>query len=143
MSKECCNLNYRFVIEGGDGRVRRPQLFGDGSEAKDFVYAGDVARAICLALESEASDVALNTSGGRPISTKELVALVARIAGSDMEPEYIADDGRVRLPTGAGLHFINARAREVLGWEPQMDFEEGVRRLLADHERRKARNAGG
>lgn len=140
------NQHYRaanalYIIETWD-RIRRgerPQLFGDGSESKDFVYAGDVARAICLALEADATDVALNTSGGKGISTKDLVAMVTRIAGSNIEPEYIEDDGRVRLPTGPGLHFVNTRAREVLGWEPEMDLEEGIRRLVADHEARKAR----
>jgi len=146
------NQHYRaanalYIIETWD-RIKAgkpPQLFGDGSESKDFVYAGDVARAICLALESEATDVALNTSGGEGISTRDLVAMVTRIAGSDIEPEYIADTktgtGRVRLPTGPGLHFINTRAREVLGWQPEMDLEEGIRRLIADHEARRARNA--
>lgn len=140
------NQHYRaanalYIIETYD-RLKAglpPQLFGDGSESKDFVYAGDVARAICMALEAEATDVALNTSGGVGISTKDLVALVMKIAGSNLEPEYIADDGRVRLPTGSGLHFINDKADEVLGWRPEMDLEEGIRRLLADHEDRKAR----
>ena len=140
------NQHYRaanalYIIETWD-RVQRgeaPQLFGDGSESKDFVYAGDVARAICLALESEATDVALNTSGGKGISTRELVEMVTRIAGSNIAPEYIEDDGRVRLKTGAGLHFVNTKAREVLGWEPEMDLEEGIRRLVADHEARKSK----
>ncbi|MEM1160734.1 MAG: NAD-dependent epimerase/dehydratase family protein [Pseudomonadota bacterium] len=139
------NQHYRaanalYIIETYD-RIKRgepPQLFGDGSESKDFVYAGDVARAICLALESDATDVAVNTSGGQGISTRDLVAMVTRIAGSNIEPEYIADDGRVRLPTGAGLHFVNDKAREVLGWSPEMDLEDGIRRLIADHEARKA-----
>ena len=140
------NQHYRaanalYIIETWDRlkRGERPQLFGDGSESKDFVYAGDVARAVCMALESEATDVAVNTSGGKGISTKELVEMVTRIAGSNIEPEYIADDGRVRLPTGPGLHFVNTKAREVLGWEPEMDLEDGIRRLVEDHEKRKAR----
>ncbi|HET7408567.1 MAG TPA: NAD-dependent epimerase/dehydratase family protein [Paracoccaceae bacterium] len=140
------NQHYRaanalYIIETWD-RIRRgerPLLFGDGSESKDFVYAGDVARAICMGLESDATDVALNTSGGAGISTRDLVALVANIAGVEVEPDYIADDGRVRLPTGAGLHFVNRKAKEVLGWEPEMDLEEGIRRLVADHERRRNR----
>lgn len=140
------NQHYRaanalYIIQTYD-RVRAgkpPELFGDGLESKDFVYAGDVARAVCLALESDATDVALNTSGGKGISTKELVAMVTRIAGSNIEPEYIAEDGRVRLPTGPGLHFVNTRAKEVLGWEPEMDLEEGIRRLIADHEKRSGR----
>lgn len=141
------NQHYRaanalYIIETYD-RLRAgkpPQLFGDGSESKDFVYAGDVARAVCMGLEADATDMALNTSGGKGISTKELVEMVTRIADSEIEPEYIADDGRVRLPTGAGLHFINNKAFEVLGWRPEMDLEEGIRRLLADHGRRKGRN---
>ena len=141
------NQHYRaanalYIIQTYD-RIKagqRPELFGDGSESKDFVYAGDVARAICLALESDATDVALNTSGGKGISTKELVEMVTRIAGSNIEPEYIAEDGRVRLPTGPGLHFVNTKAKEVLGWEPEMDLEDGIRRLIADHERRNERH---
>lgn len=141
------NQHYRaanalYIIDTYDRlkRGERPQLFGDGMESKDFVYAGDVARAICLALESDATDTALNTSGGQGISTKDLVALVTRIADVDLEPEYISDDGRVRLPTGAGLHFVNDRAREVLGWVPEMPLEDGIRRLVADHEARKLRS---
>ncbi len=138
------NQHYRaanalYIIETWD-RLQRgeaPQLFGDGSESKDFVYAGDVARAVCMALEADATDVALNTSGGQGISTKDLVEMITRISGKNIQPEYIADDGRVRLPTGPGLHFINTKAKEVLGWEPEMDLEEGIRRLVADHERRK------
>ncbi len=141
------NQHYRaanalYIIETYD-RLRAgkpPQLVGDGSESKDFVYAGDVARAVCMGLEADATDMALNTSGGKGISTKELVEMVTRIADSEIEPEYIADDGRVRLPTGAGLHFINNKAFKVLGWRPEMDLEEGIRRLLADHDRRKGRN---
>ncbi|MEM9140554.1 MAG: epimerase, partial [Pseudomonadota bacterium] len=75
--------------------------------------------------------------GGEGISTKDLVAMVTRIAGSNIPPDYIADDGRVRLPTGAGLHFVNTKAREVLGWAPEMPLEDGIRRLIADHEARK------
>ncbi|MFK7944464.1 MAG: NAD-dependent epimerase/dehydratase family protein [Paracoccaceae bacterium] len=138
------NQHYRaanalYIIDTWD-RIQagqRPQLFGDGSESKDFVYAGDVARAICLALEADATDVAVNTSGGEGISTKDLVEMIIRISGRNVEPEYIADDGRVRLPTGAGLHFVNTKARDVLGWIPEMDLEEGIRRLVADHEKRK------
>jgi UDP-glucose 4-epimerase len=141
------NQHYRaanalYIIETWD-RIRRgerPQLFGDGSESKDFVYAGDVARAICMALEAPATDVTLNISGGKGISTGELVRLVAKVAGVEVEPEHVADDGRVRLPTGAGLLFVNAKAKEVLGWQPEMELEEGIRRLVADHERRKGRN---
>jgi len=142
------NQHYRaanalYIVQTYDRLMagQPAELFGDGMESKDFVYAGDVARAICLGLESSATDMALNISGGEGISTKDLVAMVGRVAGVDIPPTYISDDGRVRLPTGPGLHFVNAKARDVLGWAPEMPLEEGIRRLVADHERRKRANA--
>ncbi len=132
--------NALYIIETYDRLMRGepPELFGDGLESKDFVYAGDVARAICLALESPVSGEALNISGGEGIATRDLVALVARIAERDIPPVYLAEDGRVRLPTGPGLHFVNTRAAEVLGWRPEMPLEEGIRRLIADRARRRS-----
>lgn len=124
--------NALYIIETVE-RLKRglsPQLFGDGSESKDFVYAGDVARALRMALESDATDEAMNISGGRSITTKELVAMITDIVGSDIEPEYIEEDGRVRLKTGQGLHYINDKAQAVLGWRPQMVIEDGLKRLI-------------
>lgn len=127
--------NALYIIETFDRLLagQPPQLFGDGTESKDFVYAGDVAEAVCLGLDGDATDEILNISGGQGISTADLVDMVCRVAGRRIAPEYITDDGRVRLPTGAGLHFTNTRAREVLGWTPRMPLEEGIRRLLRDH----------
>lgn len=125
--------NALYMIETYE-RLRRgepPQLFGDGTESKDFVYAGDVARAIRMALESEATDQALNISGGRSITTKELVAMITDIVGSDIEPTYIEEDGRVRLKSGKGLHYVNDKAKAVLGWQPEVSIEQGLRRLIA------------
>ena len=124
--------NALYIIETYE-RLKQgkpPQLFGDGSESKDFVYAGDVARAIIMGLESDATDEAMNISGGRSISTKELVQMITEIVGSDIQPEYIEEDGRVRLKSGAGLHYINAKANKVLGWKPETSLEDGLRRLI-------------
>jgi UDP-glucose 4-epimerase len=131
--------NALYIIETFDRLMagQPPQLFGDGSESKDFVYAGDVATALCLALDGDQTDEIVNTSGGQGISTKDLVDMVCRVAGRRIDPEYVTESGRVRLPTGPGLHFTNARAKEVLGWEPRMPLEEGIRRLLKDHVQRK------
>ncbi len=124
--------NALYIIETYERLMRgeRPQLFGDGTESKDFTYVGDVARAILMALESDATDEAMNISGGRSIMTKELVQMITNIVGSDLEPEYIEEDGRVRLKTGAGLHYLNAKAEAVLGWKPEVTIEEGLRRLV-------------
>ncbi len=124
--------NALYIIETYERLTRgqAPQLFGDGTESKDFVYAGDVARALVMALESEATDAAMNISGGRSIMTKDLVQMITDIVGSPIQPEYIEDDGRVRLKTGKGLHYINSKAHSLLGWKPEMPLEDGLRRLL-------------
>ena len=124
--------NALYIIDTYERLMRGEpaQLFGDGSESKDFVYVGDVARAILMGLESDATDDAMNISGGRSIPTKELVAMIAKIVGSDLEPEYLQEDGRVRLKSGAGLYYVNTKAFDVLGWKPEMSIEDGIRRLI-------------
>lgn len=124
--------NALYIIETYERLMRGdpPQLFGDGTESKDFVYVGDVARGILMALESEVTDEAMNISGGRSITTKDLVQMITDIVGSSIRPEYIEEDGRVRLKTGQGLHYINSKANELLGWKPEMPLEEGLRRLV-------------
>ena len=103
--------NALYIIDTYERLMRGEpaQLFGDGSESKDFVYVGDVARAILMGLESDATDDAMNISGGRSIPTKELVAMIAKIVGSDLEPEYLQENGRVRLKSGAGLYYVNTK----------------------------------
>jgi UDP-glucose 4-epimerase len=72
-------------IEAGEP----PQIFGDGSQAYDFVHVSDVARANILALKSDASDVNLNVGTGVKTTIKELVDALLEITGSDLVPEYL------------------------------------------------------
>lgn len=126
--------NALYIIETFD-RVRRgeaPQVFGDGSETKHFVYVGDLARANRMAFESAATDVAVNTSGPRPVTTLELVRLVTRLAGGGPEPVFIGEEpGKVRLTSGGAFRIAHEEAERVLGWRPLVDMEEGLRRLIA------------
>ena len=66
----------------------RPVIFGDGSQAYDFVHVSDVARANVLALKSDATDVNLNVGTGVRTTIKELVDALLEITGSDLEPDY-------------------------------------------------------
>jgi UDP-glucose 4-epimerase len=71
-------------IEAGE----QPVIFGDGSQAYDFVHVEDVARANVLALKSDATDVNLNIGTGVKTSIRELVDSLLEVTGSDLEPEY-------------------------------------------------------
>ncbi|MGH2897900.1 MAG: NAD-dependent epimerase/dehydratase family protein, partial [Solirubrobacteraceae bacterium] len=66
----------------------RPIIFGDGSQAYDFVHVGDVARANILAMTSDATDVNLNLGTGVKTTIKELVDVLLDETGAAIEPEY-------------------------------------------------------
>ena len=125
--------NALYIIETHDAILRgeRPKVIGDGSETKHFVHVADVARANVAAFESAATDVAVNISGPAPATTLEIVKLVAELSGSDIQPEHVEPDpGKVRLTSGGPWRLDHAKAAEVIGWQPQVDMREGVRRLL-------------
>ena len=67
-------------------------IFGDGSQAYDFVHVDDVARANILALKSDATDVCLNVGTGVKTTINELVGTLLEITGSDLEPEYLPQE---------------------------------------------------
>ena len=126
--------NSLYIMETYD-QVRAgkaPVLPGDGSETKHFVHVSDVARANVAALQSKATDVAVNVSGPAPITTGELVQLVLDYCKSDLKPEMRPDPpGKVRLTSGGAFHIPHDLAYEVIGWKPLVAMREGVNRLLA------------
>ncbi len=127
--------NALYIVETHDAvkRGERPKVIGDGSETKHFVYVGDVARANRMALESDATDVAVNASGPEPVTTLELVTMVAELSGRpDLKPELVAPDpGKVRLTSGGAFRIDHSAALGAIGWRPEVSMREGLRRLLA------------
>ena len=133
--------NALYIIETHD-RVRagqRPQVIGDGSETKHFVHVSDVARANAAALSSSATNVAVNVSGPKPITTLEIVRLVTELAGKDLKPEHIEPDpSKVRLTSGGDWRIDHSAAERAIGWQPQVDMREGIGRLIAWRETAQA-----
>lgn len=108
----------------------------DGEQAKDYVYVGDIAHANVLALERGRNQVfCLGT--GRPTSVNELYERLSGIVG--------VRSPIVRAPKRPGdvhLHYFNpSRAREVLGWQPQTDLEQGLEQTVAYFRRAAAQAA--
>jgi UDP-glucose 4-epimerase len=130
--------NALYIIETHD-RVRRgerPRVLGDGSEVKHFVHVSDVARANAAAFAADATDVAVNISGPRTTTTLEIVRLVTELAGKDLEPEHVEPDpGTVRLTSGGDWSLEHGLAERLLGWRPEIDMREGIRRLIAWRDR--------
>ena len=105
---------------------RQPTIFGDGSTSMDFVYVEDVARANVAALASDVSDEALNIGSGRETTLSELLELLLTIDGTATRPRY-EPASRVN-PVRRRVADIR-RAQELLGFEPRVTLEAGLRRL--------------
>lgn len=108
-----------------------PLIFEDGKQTRDFVHVSDIARANQLAIEEEAANgQAINIGTGNPRTVHEIAETLIDLYGKSetLSPE-IADDHRA----GDIRHCYAdiTRAKELLGFEPQVDFEEGMRRLVA------------
>jgi UDP-glucose 4-epimerase len=126
--------NALYIIETHD-RVRRgerPRVIGDGSEIKHFVHVSDVARANLAAFAANATNVAVNISGPQPITTLDIVRLVTELSGKDLAPEHVEPEaGKVRLTSGGPWSLDHRLAERTIGWKPQVDMREGIRRLIA------------
>jgi UDP-glucose 4-epimerase len=107
---------------------RRPTVFGDGRQTRDWVDVSDVATANLLAAESDLTG-AINIGQGRETSVLELIETLnaASDRGSLGEPEFApARPGEVRRSC-----LDVSRARDELGWSPRVQLRDGLGRILA------------
>jgi dTDP-glucose 4,6-dehydratase len=101
-------------------------VFGDGTQTRSFCYVDDLVRGLNLLAESD-EHLPVNLGNPREFTLNDLAEAVLRVTGSTSEIVYEAlpiDDPQVRQPD-------IARAKDVLGWEPEIELEEGLRRMLA------------
>jgi UDP-glucose 4-epimerase len=103
-----------------------PVIFGDGSQAYDFVHVSDVARANIRALQADATDEFFNIGIGVKTTIRELVDLLLAITGSDLEPEY--RPGEQMFVT----HRVGSteKAERLLGFRAVIPLEEGLRSVV-------------
>jgi UDP-glucose 4-epimerase len=105
---------------------RRPTIFGDGRQTRDYVYVGDIVEANLIAAGSGMGGP-VNVGRGEPVSVLDLVQALSRLEGRELEPEFApARPGEVR-----DIHLDPSRARAELGWQAHVDLEEGLERTLA------------
>jgi UDP-glucose 4-epimerase len=115
----------KFVVAMLAGK--RPTIFGDGLQSRDFTYVENVVRGNLAAAEkSAAAGRTFNVACGRQYNLLELIASINRVLGTKIEPIFQpARAGDVR----DSLADITA-AREALAYEPTIDFDEGLRRSI-------------
>ncbi len=108
-------------------------IFGDGLQTRDYVFVGDVARAVFLGATNEipatgrVDSRAFNVGTGLGTSVVDLARLLQEAAGSDAEIVFAP-----RRPGEQQESFLDAsKARTVLGWEPQVTLSEGLAKTFA------------
>jgi dTDP-glucose 4,6-dehydratase len=101
-------------------------VFGDGSQTRSFCYVDDEIRGLYL-LATSGEHLPVNIGNPHEMTLLELAEAVIRVTGSKSEIVFEAlpvDDPQVRQPD-------ITRAQQVLGWEPEIELDEGLKRLLA------------
>ncbi|MBO0883504.1 MAG: NAD-dependent epimerase/dehydratase family protein [Mycobacterium sp.] len=116
---------YRLVISifMDQRRMGQPMtIHGDGEQTRDFTWVGDVVRANILAAESDqvGRGEPINIGAGAEVSVKR----VAELIGGPVV--HVAPRGFDERFKRAGIE----RARDLLGWRPEVHIEEGIRRIL-------------
>lgn len=109
-------------IEAGEA----PVIFGDGSQAYDFVHVADVARANILALKADVTDRNYNVGTGVKTTIKELVDTLLEITGSSLEPEYRPQE-QMFVTHRVGS---TENAERDLGFVAEMPYADGLRSVV-------------
>jgi dTDP-glucose 4,6-dehydratase len=113
-----------FLRQALDGKPLT--VFGDGSQTRSLCYVDDLIRGLVLLAESGEHEPVNIGNPDHEVTMLELAETVIRVTGSSSEIVFEAlptDDPQVRKPD-------ITRAREVLGWEPEIDLEDGLKRWL-------------
>src|SRR5947208_2358606 len=100
-------------------------VFGDGTQTRSFCYVDDLIRGLVALAESD-EHLPVNLGNPAEFTLNELAETVVRVTGSKSEVVHEAlpvDDPQVRQPD-------ITRARQLLGWEPEIQLEDGLRRML-------------
>jgi UDP-glucose 4-epimerase len=104
-----------------------PVIYGDGTHSRDFTYVDDIVRGVELAADHELQGI-YNLGTGEQYTANEVVERLVDVLDADVEPEHVEnpiDDDVFVSHTLADA----TKMREATGWEPQISFDEGLRRV--------------
>jgi UDP-glucose 4-epimerase len=116
-----------------------PIILGDGTQTMDFVHVHDIARANLLAAKSDVTDEVFNVASGSETSLRELAALLTKVMGSSLEPQF----GPARKVNAVPRRLAStAKAEKLLGFSSKVTMEQGLRDLVEWWRQEKSLNAG-
>jgi len=101
--------------------------WGSGSPLREFLYADDLARACVFLMERYSDEQFINVGSGSDLSIRQLAETVGRIVG--FEGEILWD---ISKPDGTPRKLMDSSRLLAMGWKPELDLENGIRRAYAD-----------
>ena len=102
------------------------QIWGNGEQIREFVYAGDVAEGMILAMNKQGNTDPINLAGGTSIKIKELAEMIISII--EYKPKIKFDNTK---PTGHLKRILNSeKSKAVLGFKPKTGLEEGLKKTI-------------
>jgi len=125
------NAAYAGVITRFLERTRKglpPIVYGDGEQTRDFIHVDEVSEAVELAIRAQRFNEVFNIGSGSPVRIGDLARLVMRLHGIEGEPVYAEQRPGDIKHSYADI----SRARRILGFEPRIGLEEGLRRLVRE-----------
>jgi UDP-glucose 4-epimerase len=117
----------RLAIDG-----RKIEVFGDGSQLRDFTYVSDAVDAfLSAALTEPAYGRPLNVGGQEPVSLLDVAKLCHEIAGAGGEVETVPWPAERKKIDIGSIYLDHSQLTELTGWEPQVSLREGLERTIA------------
>ena len=100
-----------------------PKLFGDGEQKRDWAYVEDILQGILLAIDKKISGI-FNLGSGQATSFNDLVRIINRNLGTNIQPEYIDNPFKdaFQIFTLADI----SKAGRTFGYRPAYDIEKGI-----------------
>jgi nucleoside-diphosphate-sugar epimerase len=108
------------VMTSTDGKIN---VWGTGEESRDLLYVDDLVKFVDAAITKQTTPYELFTVGaGIAYKVKEVIEKIIKHSGRELE--MVHDLSKPTIPTSLYLNYT--KAREVLGWEPEVDLDNGI-----------------
>jgi UDP-glucose 4-epimerase len=127
---EYANIIAQFAEDVANGRS--PEIYGDGTQTRDFTHVEDVVAATIQAAEHELTGI-YNVGTGEQYDFETVVEMINDELGTDVAPTYVENP----IPADVYVHDTMADAtkiREATGWSPSISFEAGISRVCAPYQ---------
>ncbi len=116
---------FRFIKWIDEGR--QLELYGDGTQSRDFTYVDDIARGTILATKPLGFEIINLGGGNNPIDLQSVIRFIENALGKKAKI-----DERAVAPADIKSSWADiAKAKSLLGWEPEVSTEDGFRRTIA------------